>query len=109
MPIWKALPVAEQPVVMLEGWLVIQTPHGTRHFVGWDTGLNEAKISTPIATFERLRMAGTTASGRRYQLLGPPCLSSEGGYLLSRWCRLLSVDIDMIDDVSDDYVSTDGT
>jgi len=109
MPIWRALTVDEQPVVMLEGWSVIQTPIGTRHFVGWDTSLDEAKISTPISTFERVRMAGTTASGRRYQLLGPPCLGSDAGYLLRRWCHIQTIDVDMIDDVSDEYVSTGGT
>ena len=106
MPIWKTLPVAEQPVVTLTGWLVIQTPSGTRHFCGWDMDLDEAKISSPVATFYRPTMTGTTASGRRYRLVGAPCLGADARYLLVRWCQIQSIDIDTLDDVSDDYVPT---
>lgn len=61
------------PEAKLENWVIqeIQSLEGvTYHFIGFIDG--RGRISTPIAEWHTLSKIGRTASGRIYELVGPP-------------------------------------
>jgi len=61
------------PEVKLESWAIqeVQSLDGvTYHFIGFIDG--RGRISTPIAEWHTESKVGRTASGRLYELIGPP-------------------------------------
>ncbi|MGX8882979.1 hypothetical protein ACWWD9_07165 [Methylovorus sp. SPW-M1] len=61
------------PEAKLESWAIqeIQSLKGiTYHFIGFIDG--RGRISTPIAEWHSESKIGRTASGRLYELVGPP-------------------------------------
>lgn len=91
--------IAAQPKVWLTSWRVFETDRGTRHFIGHSAEHNIARVSTPIASFDRVKRTGKTSSGREYKLLGPPGLDEEAVYVWEHYIwRFASAK-----DVSDEY------
>lgn len=93
MPIWKIAPIKEEPTVVLRDWCVYQA-HGvyeegaSRHFVGTKSGEWSGRVSSRIEKFDAATLRGVTASGRVYQLVGPPGYSSDGEYVWDRYCSI---------------------
>jgi hypothetical protein len=65
-------PSKSQSTITLERWLVLETVHNTRHFVGYCIGTQRSIVSTPILSFDHRTRIGTTAGGFRYMLSGEP-------------------------------------
>ncbi|MDW3523092.1 hypothetical protein NQ316_26330, partial [Escherichia coli] len=52
------------------------------HFAGLNAVTGKGRVSTSIATWDPDTMIGTTQSGRRYRLQGPP---DESGMATAAW------------------------
>ena len=79
-------------------WRVFETvePEGsaqkaTRHFVGYCPGNVEGRVSSPIVSFDHVRLRGTTASGRVYALAGEPGTDADADYVFEIWMRINEV------------------
>lgn len=93
------------PEVKLENWAIqeIQSLEGlTYHFVGFIDG--QGRISTPIAEWHTESKVGRTASGRLYELIGPP--GDESHFELKALCGACAVRYGAISirDVTKDFV-----
>jgi len=86
--IWTTVPVTEQPELTLEYWSVRQLPDGGRHFVGWCVENAEGRVSSSIMEFDAQTLRGRTASGRVYQLAGPPGRDPDAEYAWRRWTEI---------------------
>ena len=86
--VWRVAAVSQQPSLTLVRWQVLQLPSGRRHFAGWAVQNREGRASTAIVEFDAASMCGVTASGRVYQLDGPPGEDSEGTYVWQAWSRI---------------------
>lgn len=64
---------------------------GSRHFVGVDMFDSFGRVSSPIVTFNRVAMQGTTQTGRIYELVGRKGASLNVEYVWIRWCELYVV------------------
>ncbi len=91
MSIWKPLPVSELSMIPLSRWRIFELVDGTRHFVGVDMWDRSGRVSSPIITFDRVTMRGTTHTGRIYELVGKPGEAIQAEYVLKRWCELYEV------------------
>lgn len=91
MPIWKPRPASELPRIPLSRWRIFETEDGSRHFVGVDMFDSSGRVSSPIVTFDRSTMQGTTQTGRIYELIGGKGWSLNGEYVWTRWCELYEV------------------
>lgn len=69
-------PVEAEPEVVLTDYRVYVADDG-HHFVGRHGVSGKGRVSSAIATWDPDTMSGTTSSGRRYSLSGPP--GQEGG------------------------------
>jgi hypothetical protein len=93
MPIWKVKPIAEAPELILDNWTIFEVstplwPGKTRHFVGYNVGDREGRVSSEIAEFDVEKMLGKTRSGRVYKLSGRQGDgSSDGLHTWGLWCR----------------------
>ena len=98
MPLWSVAPVTTQPSLTLVRWRVFETvePEGsgqrpTRHFVGFCPGNVEGRVSSPIVSFDHVRLRGITASGRVYALAGEPGTDPDADYVFEMWMRINEV------------------
>lgn len=109
MPVWKTIPVAEQPDYVLQSWQVYELPSldgegMDHHFVGrGGYGFDPGRVSSRIVEFDPEQMVGITRSGRRYQLQGPPGHSGDGNYVFDRWLKMFEVDTSKVTDVTEQY------
>jgi hypothetical protein len=69
--------VDAHPVVTLVRWGIRETSSGRQYFVGYCLENREYRVSTAIESFNRRTGIGVTASGRRYLLVGSPCIDRE--------------------------------
>jgi hypothetical protein len=74
MSIYSTTPVELEPTIYLERWSVRRTDAGDFHLVGFNVAARDGRVSTEVRAFDTVRRRALTASGRRYQLVGP------GGY-----------------------------
>ncbi|MDZ7577315.1 MAG: hypothetical protein U0904_03970 [Candidatus Nanopelagicales bacterium] len=110
MPIWNARPVDQVPAIKLSRWAVAQLPDGDRHFVGWNRTEGEGRTSSRIVAFDEASRTGTTNSGRRYMLVGPPAsevrdFDGDADYTFGVWCHINSVDPASVGWVTSDYAT----
>lgn len=84
--VWETAPVEDEPEVRLARWQVYAVGEG-RHFVGYNLSWQEGRVSTAIQTFDPATRRGTTASGRVYELVGPPGPDSDGEWVFSLWLK----------------------
>jgi hypothetical protein len=91
MPIWKPRPASELPRITLSRWHIFETEDGSRHFVGMDLLDSSGRVSSPIVTFDRATLQGTTQTGRIYELVGRNGWSLNVEYVWKRWCELNEV------------------
>jgi hypothetical protein len=91
MPIWKPRPATELPKIPLSRWRIFETQDGSRHFVGVDMFDSSGRVSSPIVTFDRIALLGTTETGRIYELIGRAGWSCDVGYVWARWCEMYEV------------------
>lgn len=108
MAIWLTDPVETAPVVILTRWMVfsVPSPDGKgrdRHFNGYNQ--TEGRVSSKIVDFDPEKMLGTTRSGRKYRLYGPPGFSQDAHYVLGQWLEINKVDVADLEDVTDEYHS----
>ena len=85
--VWSASPLTEVPEIELTNWQVMQLPHGSRHFVGWNVTEREGRVSSKIVEFDGTTRRGRTSSGRVYQLSGPTGHDGDGAYTWGRWMQ----------------------
>jgi hypothetical protein len=110
MPIWKTIPVDQEPVYPLETWQVYEVPSLDRdgrehHFVGrGGYGFDPGRVSSRIVEFDKERMVGITRSGRKYELQGPPGHSRDGNYVFDRWLKMFEIDSSEVKDVTEQYL-----
>lgn len=80
-----ATPVPEAPTVTVRQWAVYQLPCGNRHCCGWLEQRGRCRVSSPIVAVYAASASATTASGRRYRLLGPPAATPHGRAFWRAW------------------------
>jgi hypothetical protein len=86
--VWNVAPVSAVPQVKLTRWQVMLLPNGDRHFVGWDTADRQGRASTKVVEFDAATARGRTASGRVYELIGPP---GNSGDAMHTWRRRMEL------------------
>ena len=64
--------VNEEPVVALTGWLVFRMPNGTCRLAGRNVRERKGRASTAVGLLGPEERQVVTASGRLYELVGPP-------------------------------------
>jgi hypothetical protein len=52
---------------------------------------SSGRVSSPIVTFDRITLQGTTETGRVYELIGRQGWSFNVEYVWKRWCELYEV------------------
>lgn len=93
--------IAEQPVVWLERWHVLQADNVFRHFVGFSVADQDGRVSTPIVSFNAVERTGITASGRRYVLVGPRGFDEDAQYVWECYSHVFGIKEAV--DVSEEY------
>jgi hypothetical protein len=88
MPMWSVASVSAEPELSLSNWQILETQHGSRHFVGSDSRDDTGRVSTAIQQFDPIALRGVTLSGRIYRLVGPRGRSEHGQYIWERWCKV---------------------
>lgn len=88
MSIYLALPVEEEPEVILSSWSIREDREGLRYFVGFNEINQDGRVSTPIQTFDSKTRVGITQSGRRYILVGRAGSHRDGDYV---WSMVVAV------------------
>lgn len=76
MRIRPAPPVSEQPEVRLSHWRIYQV-EGAHRLVGYCLDSGCYRVTTPLRALDLDAGTAVTASGRRYQLLGPTALPED--------------------------------
>lgn len=89
-------PVSEQPVVRLARWQAFETPAGTKHFMGWDVGHHEGRVSSAVTAFDIATREAITSSGRKYALIGHPGSDADARYVLGAWLARMHLSWDDI-------------
>lgn len=92
--IWKPADVTQEPHTKMHSWQVYQvagklgTEGGdTIHFVGY-AGY-EGRVCSPVQTYDQKTHRGVTASGRIYELVGPPGYNGDAQYVWDRWLGMM--------------------
>ena len=62
--------VPEEPEVSVEGWAIVIDIFGDPRIVGRPAGTTRGRISSAVEAFDLHNMTATTASGRKYRLIG---------------------------------------
>lgn len=98
--IWGSAPVEAEPEKWLSAWQVFRVVKANGfadrfglHFAGTNNVDFNGAVSSKIETFDPVAMRGVTASGRIYQLVGPPGFSGDAQYVLDNWCRFNQVEV----------------
>jgi hypothetical protein len=79
----------DTPVVHLAKWQVAELISiGARHVWGYDLEAREGRASSLLAEFNPATASLRSATGRRYQLVGPPGFDPEGEFV---WLTSLSI------------------
>lgn len=84
--VWPVASVDEEPEVRLTRWQVYAVG-AERHFVGYNQSLGEGRVSTAIQAFDPETRRGVTASGRVYELVGPPGRDPDGEWVFGIWLK----------------------
>lgn len=84
----EAPPVAEQPVVRIQHWRLIEE-RGLIHLAGWINGAITIRLTSPVRDVNLAARQVTTDSGRLYELAGPPTDDADRLVLIA--ARLASV------------------
>lgn len=116
--IWPTRPVEDEPVIALHSWNVfcVPSPNGEEadhHFNGYSGGPSssyfggggEGRVSSKIIEFNQEKMIGTTRSGRKYQLIGPPGFNGDAQYVYHRWLGINNVTEEQVMDVTPEYLT----
>lgn len=93
-------PVVETPEVFLSEWsaFVSGWPDPmhplTTHLVGYRAATGKSRTSSAVLRFDAQRRRAVTASGKVYELVGPPNPASEAAFMRIQWlatnqCRYL--------------------
>jgi hypothetical protein len=82
--IWATASVEVEPEVRLTNWQVYAVGSG-RHFVGFNPGWQEGRVSTAVQSFDPQTRRGSTASGRIYELVGPPGCHPDAEWVFGLW------------------------
>ena len=79
--------IGDEASVALERWAIFEIPGGSRHFCGFHAGRagSKGRVSSAIVRFDPDGMAGTTASGRVYRLVGEPDGDGDALVLRDAW------------------------
>lgn len=93
MTIHSVADVYTQPEVTLRRWLILECTNGLRYATGWCVENGEGRASTFILDFDRKAMRLRTASGRIYQLQGPPGADADAAYVWHAYARLNSLTV----------------
>lgn len=109
MPIWRTIPVKEEPVIELSQWQVFGVPSRKgkgldHHFKGFHAQGAEGRVSSKIVEFDRAKMIGSTQSGRKYRLLGAVGQDADADYVCHRWLRVNGAKTSDVVDVTADYL-----
>ena len=91
MPIWSVASIQQEPEVVLSSWRIMETPEGTRHFVGYNENWREGRVSSAIQEFDPVALVGRTRSGRVYKLCGTSGYNSDAEYVWNQWCHINGV------------------
>jgi len=87
--VWSTPPVCEEPVINLVRWRVVEVKSKEglieRHYVGYNIGGFEGRVSTAMCGFNPETARGTTESGRIYQLIGPAGYDADAEYVWRLW------------------------
>lgn len=103
--LWKTPSVADQPIILLVRWRVLEARNIEleieRHLVGYNVDQHEGRVSTAIQHFDLTARMAVTRSGRVYQLMGPPAYDSDGAWVWGHWSRLngMTDEIDVTEEV----------
>jgi hypothetical protein len=106
MPVFQVAPVHQEPEETISRWSIREAQFDdsndqSRHLVGYIARKGKGRVTSAIQSFDRDKMRITTASGRVYQLQGPPGFDPDGEYVWSHWKALNRVLEDT--DVTQDY------
>lgn len=85
---WPVPGPADQPEITLTKWNVFVLPNGDRHFVGWNKGDREGRVSTKITAFDPATGSGRTESGRVYVLEGRTGRNGDAMHTWGRWMEV---------------------
>lgn len=96
----KAAPVDVEPESVLTHYRIFAADDG-RHFAGVIERTGKARVSTFIVDWDPDNMVGTTSSGRRYRLSGPPGTNGIAEYAWRTWSSKYGIDEST--DVTDEY------
>ncbi len=106
MPFWN---VSDETTVKLSSWGVFSVPRaGTvvrrdHHFFGYNAANQEGRISSKIVKFYPKERWGSTASGRKYELIGEPGHNSDAAYVFERWLQINGVPSEEVRNVTEEY------
>jgi len=105
--LWQPDSVDLEPETELYQWQVfeVSSPNSDRldrHLAG-TSSTDPGRVSSRLVDFDHEKRVGTTRSGRRYKLMGPPGFSSDAQYVWNSWLRIMRVDKDRVTNVSDQY------
>ena len=116
--IWRTTPVKDEPVITLHSWRVFAVPSPKEdgvdhHFNGYSGGVSssvfggggEGRVSSKIVEWDQEKMIGTTRSGRKYQLIGPPGFNGDAAYVYNSWLRINNVNEGDVCDATNDYLT----
>ena len=88
MVVYRPAPVSDDPEVTLRHWAIIEmSDTKDRHFVGYNIGTRDGRVSSKIVSFDPKTMTGKTRSGRVYKLEGPPGSDGDAEYVLRIWIQ----------------------
>jgi hypothetical protein len=110
MAIWR---VGAQTVVELTQWQVLEIPSldgegRDHHFNGSAARAGDpGRVSSRIVNFNHKTMTGTTRSGRKYQLVGPPGYGGDSDYVWNQWAAFNKVDPKKVSNVTKEYEGDD--
>jgi hypothetical protein len=112
MPIWRTLPVDDEPIITLRKWTVFGalSPGGDEidhHFNGYHDAGREGRVSSKIVIFDPQTKVGVTKSGRKYQLLDGPGYNADASYVFDQWVQINNVDRAEVSDVTAEYLPTE--
>ena len=81
--------VQENEVVQLAHWSIREFDSGAKYFVGFCLTNSDGRVSTAIVKLDSASRTGVTASGRRYELVGPAGYDRDAEYVWNRVTRTL--------------------